>query len=104
MLETLKTSNYPEVENEIEICKGMAYLKSKQIDKAIEAMKSFEKKDKKMMAKTFLIILIIFKSKNILIKKVHQIYLIFTFWKAIIKMPKNMQMWQLLMIVIMLRH
>lgn len=30
----------------------MAYLKRKNIEKAIEAMKSFEKKDKKMMAKT----------------------------------------------------
>lgn len=48
----MKVLNYPDVEAEIEICKGMAYLKKKNIEKAIEAMKSFEKKDKKMMAKT----------------------------------------------------
>ena len=46
ILDTLKTSNFPEVESEIEVCKGMAYLKHKDIEKAIETMKSFEKKDK----------------------------------------------------------
>lgn len=52
ILDTLKTSNYPEIESEIEICKGMAYLKHKDIEKAIETMKGFEKKDKTLMAKT----------------------------------------------------
>lgn len=51
ILEILKTSNYPEVEMEIEVCKAMAYLQKKNIEKAIETLKSFEKKDKKMMAK-----------------------------------------------------
>lgn len=51
ILEILKTSNYPEVEMEIEVCKAMAYLQRKEIEKAIETLKGFEKKDKKIMAK-----------------------------------------------------
>ena len=52
ILDTLKVSNFPDVESEIEICKGMGYLKKKNLEKAIETMKSFEKKDKKLMAKS----------------------------------------------------
>ena len=39
MLEKLKTSRYPEVESEIEIFKALAYVKRKDIDKAIESLK-----------------------------------------------------------------
>ena len=51
IIETLKTSNYPEIESEIEICKAMSYLKKKNIEKAIECLKGFEKKDKTLMAR-----------------------------------------------------
>lgn len=43
--------NFPEVESEIDICKALAFMKKKQIDNAIETLKSFEKKDKMLMAK-----------------------------------------------------
>lgn len=45
IIEQLKNSRFPEIESEIEICKAMAYLKKKQIEQAIETLKSFEKKD-----------------------------------------------------------
>lgn len=51
IIETLKTSGYPEVESEIEICKAMSYLKKKNIEKAIDCLKGFEKKDKTLMAR-----------------------------------------------------
>jgi intraflagellar transport protein 88 len=51
ILEQLKSSSYPEAENEIEICKAMAYLKKKNIEKSIETLKGFEKKDKLIMAR-----------------------------------------------------
>lgn len=51
ILEQLKSSVFPEAENEIEICKAMAYLKKKNIEKAIETLKGFEKKDKVIMAR-----------------------------------------------------
>lgn len=35
ILDNLKTSSYPEVESEVEIFKAMAYLKKKEIEKAI---------------------------------------------------------------------
>ena len=41
-----QTSNFLEVESEIEICKALAYLKGKNMEKAITTLKSFEKKDK----------------------------------------------------------
>ena len=46
-----QSQNFPEVESEIEICKALAFLKKKNIDNAIETLKSFEKKDKLLMAK-----------------------------------------------------
>lgn len=51
ILESLKASYFPEVESEVEICKAMAYLKKKNIEKSIETLKGFEKKDKIMMAR-----------------------------------------------------
>lgn len=46
-----QNQNFPEVESEIDICKALAFLKKKNIDSAIETLKSFEKKDKLLMAK-----------------------------------------------------
>ncbi|EAR82438.2 tetratricopeptide repeat protein (macronuclear) [Tetrahymena thermophila SB210] len=51
IIETLKESYFPEVQAEVEICKAMAYLKSKNMDKSIETLKSFERKDKIMMGR-----------------------------------------------------
>ena len=51
MLEKLKASHYPEVESEVEIFKALAYVKHKDIDKAIECLKSLEKKDKVTMGR-----------------------------------------------------
>ena len=51
ILETLKQSYFPEVESEVEICKAMAFLKKKNMEKSIETLKSFEKKDKVMMGR-----------------------------------------------------
>jgi len=48
--EALKAANLPEVESEMEIAKAIHYIKNKEIDKAIESFKGFEKKDKIMMA------------------------------------------------------
>lgn len=47
----MKGSYFPEVESEVEICKAMAYLKKKNLEKSIETLKSLEKKDKIMMAR-----------------------------------------------------
>ncbi|KRX05596.1 hypothetical protein PPERSA_12774 [Pseudocohnilembus persalinus] len=51
ILETLKTSYFPEVESEVEIQKAMAFLKKKNMEKAIESLKSLEKKDKQIMGR-----------------------------------------------------
>jgi intraflagellar transport protein 88 len=48
--EALKAANLPEVESEMEIAKSIHYIKNKEIEKAIESFKGFEKKDKIMMA------------------------------------------------------
>ena len=48
--QTLKAASLPEVESEMEIAKAIHYIKNKEIEKAIESFKSFEKKDKIMMA------------------------------------------------------
>ena len=50
VIQTLKTANRPEIESEMEIAKAIHYIKNKEIEKAIESFKSFEKKDKIMMA------------------------------------------------------
>lgn len=49
LIETLKNSKYPDIQSEIEIARAIHYVKTKNIDLAIESLKSFEKKDKKMM-------------------------------------------------------
>jgi intraflagellar transport protein 88 len=51
ILDTLKNSYFPEVESEVEICKAMAYLKKKEMEKSIEVLRNFERKDKIMMAR-----------------------------------------------------
>jgi intraflagellar transport protein 88 len=51
VIENIKTAFYPEAESEIEICKAMAYLKKKNMEKSIETLKGFEKKDKIIMAR-----------------------------------------------------
>lgn len=51
VVEMLRTANLQEVESEIEIAKAVYFIKNKEIDKSIELFKSFEKKDKIMMAK-----------------------------------------------------
>lgn len=48
--EALKAANLPEVESEMEIAKSIHYIKNKEIERAIESFKGFEKKDKIMMA------------------------------------------------------
>lgn len=48
--EALKAANLPEVESEMEISKAIYHIKNKDIEKAIESFKGFEKKDKIMMA------------------------------------------------------
>jgi intraflagellar transport protein 88 len=48
--EALKAANLPEVESEMEIAKSIHFIKNKEIEKAIESFKGFEKKDKIMMA------------------------------------------------------
>ena len=50
VIEALKAASLPEVESEMEIQKSISFIKSKEIEKAIESFKSFEKKDKIMMA------------------------------------------------------
>eukprot|EP01017_Pseudomicrothorax_dubius_P027350 TRINITY_DN3139_c0_g1_i5.p1 TRINITY_DN3139_c0_g1~~TRINITY_DN3139_c0_g1_i5.p1 ORF type:complete len:702 (-),score=217.51 TRINITY_DN3139_c0_g1_i5:260-2365(-) len=51
LLATIKASNYPAVESEIEICKAMSYLAKRDVERAIETLKSFEQKDKQLMAR-----------------------------------------------------
>ena len=48
--QALKAANLPEVESEMEIQKAIQFIKTKEIEKAIESFKAFEKKDKIMMA------------------------------------------------------
>ena len=50
VIEALKAANLPEVESEMEIAKAIYFIKIKEIEKAIESFKAFEKKDKIMMA------------------------------------------------------
>jgi len=51
ILSVIKASPYQTAQSEIEICKALAYLKKKNLEKAIETLKSFEKKDTVMMAR-----------------------------------------------------
>ena len=51
VVEMLRTATLQEVESEIEIAKAVFFVKNKEIDKSIELFKSFEKKDKIMMAR-----------------------------------------------------
>ena len=50
VIQSLKAANLPEVESEMEIAKAIHFIKNKEIEKAIESFKGFEKKDKIMMA------------------------------------------------------
>jgi intraflagellar transport protein 88 len=50
VIEALKAANLPEVESEMEIAKAIHFIKNKEIERAIENFKAFEKKDKIMMA------------------------------------------------------
>ena len=50
VIEALKAANLPEIESEMEIAKAIHYIKNKEIERAIESFKNFEKKDKIMMA------------------------------------------------------
>ena len=50
VIEALKAANLPEVESEMEIAKSIHYIKNKEIERAIESFKAFEKKEKIMMA------------------------------------------------------
>lgn len=45
VIEALKAANLPEVESELDIAKSIHHIKNKDIEKAIESFKSFEKKD-----------------------------------------------------------
>lgn len=53
IIDILKGSKtiFTAVQSEIEICKANCYINKKQIDKAIETLKAFEKKDQSMMAR-----------------------------------------------------
>lgn len=51
VVEMLRTATLQEVESEIEIAKAVHFIKNKEIEKSIELFKSFEKKDKIMMAR-----------------------------------------------------
>jgi intraflagellar transport protein 88 len=51
VVEMLRTATLQEVESEVEIAKAVHFIKNKNIEKAIELFKSFEKKDKVMMAR-----------------------------------------------------
>ena len=49
VVEMLKTSAHPEIASELEIAKAISYLKSKEFAKAIDVLKAFEKRDKKLV-------------------------------------------------------
>ena len=49
VIETLKNSDYKEIQSELEMAKAMVYIENRNIEDAIELLKSFEKKDKRMM-------------------------------------------------------
>lgn len=51
VIETLRSSNFSVVESELGIHKAVQYMKQRNFDQAIEVFKSFEKKDKAMMAR-----------------------------------------------------
>ncbi|KAJ1565120.1 Intraflagellar transport protein 88, partial [Cladochytrium tenue] len=48
VIETVRASQHPEIASELEIAKAVYYLKMKNFQKAIEALKAFEKKDQKL--------------------------------------------------------
>jgi intraflagellar transport protein 88 len=51
VIETLRASDFSVVESELGIHKAVQYMKQRNFDQAIEVFKSFEKKDKAMMAR-----------------------------------------------------
>jgi intraflagellar transport protein 88 len=50
VIDTLRTSLYPETISELEIARAIYYVKTRNIDLAIESLKNFEKRDENMMA------------------------------------------------------
>lgn len=44
----MKSKNINEAEGEIEMCKALTYLKEKDFENAIQVLKGFELKDKKL--------------------------------------------------------
>ncbi|KAL4504219.1 hypothetical protein ABPG72_021057 [Tetrahymena utriculariae] len=51
VIEALKDSYFHDAQAEIQICKSLAYLETKNIDKSIETLKQFEKRDKIIMGR-----------------------------------------------------
>ena len=51
LIGTVQDSQYNAIQSEVEISRALTFLKKSSIEKAIEALKSFEKKDKAVMAK-----------------------------------------------------
>lgn len=51
VINILKNSDYKEIQSEMEMAKALIYIENRDIEKAIEILKSFEKKDKRMMTK-----------------------------------------------------
>ncbi|KAK3741791.1 hypothetical protein QZH41_001560 [Actinostola sp. cb2023] len=49
-IECVKVSPYMELANELEITKAITYLKQKDLNKAVECLKGFEKKDSKVQS------------------------------------------------------
>lgn len=47
----LRTHNHPAMANELEIAKALHFVRERQVDKAVEVLKSYEKKDKQLMAR-----------------------------------------------------
>lgn len=49
VISVLKNSDYKEIQSEIEMAKAMVFIEQRDIPSAIQLLKSFEKKDKRMM-------------------------------------------------------
>ena len=49
VIDILKNSDYKEIQSELEMAKAMVFIENRNIDEAIDLLKSFEKKDKRMM-------------------------------------------------------
>ena len=49
VVDTIKATSHADIASELEISKSIEYLKKKEFSQAIETLKSFEKKDKKLV-------------------------------------------------------